>query len=316
MDKPLHVVTPLIHSTALSSIAGRDVFLKLENVQPSGSFKIRGIGRTMQEAVKSGAKQFVGSSGGNAGMAMAVAAKRLGKKLTIFIPSSTLPFMVERLRGEGAEVVVAGANWNEANNAALAANESPDTFFVHPFNQASTWKGHESLVEELQLQLDIVPACVITCVGGGGLAMGLLQGMDKVEGWEKVQLIAMETEGANCLIAARKAGHLITLPGITSVATSLGALAVEETLLKYCLKKPWKVLSNQVTDKQAKDSCVKFANDQRLLVEPACGAALSAIYSGLVREMENELGEGPVVMVVCGGNIVTPDLIEMWKNEK
>ena len=94
----MHVVTPLIHSTALSSIAGRDVFLKLENVQPSGSFKIRGIGRTMQEAVKSGATQFVGSSGGNAGMAMAVAAKRLGKKLTIFIPSSTLPFMVERLR--------------------------------------------------------------------------------------------------------------------------------------------------------------------------------------------------------------------------
>ena len=76
------------------------------------------------------------------------------------------------------------------------------------------------------------------------------------------------------------------------------------------------MLSNQVTDKQAKDSCVNFANDQRLLVEPACGAALSAIYSGLVKDMKNELGEGPVVMVVCGGNIVTPDLIEMWKNEK
>ena len=98
MNKPLHVVTPLIPSSALSKLAGRDVFLKLENVQPSGSFKIRGIGRTMQEAVKKGAKQFVGSSGGNAGMAMAVAAKQMEKKLTIFIPTSTLPFMIEKLK--------------------------------------------------------------------------------------------------------------------------------------------------------------------------------------------------------------------------
>ena len=98
IDRPLHVVTPLIRSSALSLLAGRDVFLKLENVQPSGSFKIRGIGRTMQEAVKSGAKEFVGSSGGNAGMAMAVAAKQMKKKLTIFIPTSTLPFMIEKLQ--------------------------------------------------------------------------------------------------------------------------------------------------------------------------------------------------------------------------
>ena len=97
-DKPLHVVTPLVHSSALSELAGREVFIKLENVQPSGSFKIRGIGWTMQEAVKNGAREFVGSSGGNAGMAMAVAAKQLKKKLTIFIPTSTLPFMIEKLK--------------------------------------------------------------------------------------------------------------------------------------------------------------------------------------------------------------------------
>jgi len=101
----LHVVSPLLHSQALSTIAGRQVFIKLDNVQPGGSFKIRGIGLTMQEAVKDGAKQFVGSSGGNAGMAMAVAAKQLGKKLTIFIPRSTKAFMVKRLEAEGAEVV-------------------------------------------------------------------------------------------------------------------------------------------------------------------------------------------------------------------
>merc|ERR1712243_288851 len=89
MEGPLHVVTPLVHSPALSQLAGgREVWLKLENVQPGGSFKIRGIARTMQLAVQKGSKRFVGSSGGNAGMAMAVAARRLSKEMTIFIPTS------------------------------------------------------------------------------------------------------------------------------------------------------------------------------------------------------------------------------------
>ena len=133
--------------------------------------------------------------------------------------------------------MVAGSNWNEANQAALAANESPDTFMVHPFNQPSTWAGHSTLIYELDDQLDTAPACVVTCVGGGGLAMGLLQGMDEIERWKNVPLITMETDGANCLLAARRAGQLVTLPAITSVATSLGALAVAENLLQYCLEK-------------------------------------------------------------------------------
>jgi len=315
IDRPLHVVTPLIRSSALSLLAGRDVFLKLENVQPSGSFKIRGIGRTMQEAVKNGAKEFVGSSGGNAGMAMAVAARQMKKKLTIFIPTSTLPFMIDKLKAEGAIVVVSGSNWNEANRAAIAANESPDTFMVHPFNQPSTWEGHSTLIYELADQLETTPSCVVTCVGGGGLALGLLQGMDKQAGWDSVPLITMETQGANCLLAARRAGQLVTLPAITSVATSLGALAVAENLLLYCLDKPTKVISHEVTDSDAKRSCVKFATDQRLLVEPACGAALSAVYTGIIKKMQGKLDAGPVVMVVCGGNIVNVDLIEQWKGE-
>merc|ERR1719445_733645 len=170
MARPLHVTTPLIYSTPLSHIAGRDVFLKLENVQPSGSFKIRGIGLTMQRAVINGAKQFVGSSGGNAGMAMAVAAKQLNKKLTIFIPRSTKAFMVQRLEAEGAEVIVAGENWDATNEEAVKAAKEETTFLVHPFDQESTWEGHSSLVEEVKDQLGEAPSAIVTCVGGGGLA--------------------------------------------------------------------------------------------------------------------------------------------------
>ena len=74
---------------------------------------------------------------------------------------------------------------------------------------------------------------------------------------------------------------------------------------------PTKVISHEVTYQDAKTSCVKFATDQRLLVEPACGA----VYTGLVKKMQDKLGEGPLVMVVCGGNIVNIELLEMWKKE-
>ena len=93
----------------------RNVYLKLENVQPSGSFKIRGIGWTMQEAVRNGSLQFVGSSGGNAGLAMAYAAGKLGKKLTLFVPRTTPAFMEHKTIDEGAEVFLVRDNWAQAH---------------------------------------------------------------------------------------------------------------------------------------------------------------------------------------------------------
>merc|ERR1711971_613679 len=274
-DMSLHVVSPLLHSQALSTLAGRQVFIKLDNVQPGGSFKIRGIGLTMQEAVKDGARQFVGSSGGNAGMAMAVAAKQLGKKLTIFIPRSTKAFVVKRLEAEGAEVVVGGENWDAANEEAVKAAQEENTFLVHPFDQATTWAGHSSIVEEVNDQLCGAPAAIVTCVGGGGLAMGILQGMQKTDGWENTKLVCIEP------------------------------------LLDFCLDNPERVISIEVTDAQAKEGVVKFATDHRLLVEPACGAVLTSIYSQLLPP----LPPGPLVVVVCGGNLVTLDLVQEWATE-
>ena len=106
---------------------------------------------------------------------------------------------------------------------------------VHPFNQPSTWAGHASLVGELTSQLTERPACLVTSVGGGGLALGLLQGLD-TNHWGEVPLLTMETTGANCLLASRRAGHSVTLPRISSLATSLGALTVAPALLEICLR--------------------------------------------------------------------------------
>ena len=147
----------------------------------------------------------------------------------------------------------------------------------------------------------------------------------------------METHGANCLSAARSAGHSVTLPAITSCATSLGALTVADKLLEICLNQvicsktklqsmesqylyliymqPDRVISAEVSDAEAKSACVRFADDHRMMVEPACGSVLSSLYSGHLARMLPDLAPGPVVMVVCGGNIVNTDLLASWRNE-
>lgn len=107
------MVTPLLESWALSQVAGVPIFLKCENVQPSGSFKIRGIGHFCQEMAKKGCRHLVCSSGGNAGIAAAYAARKLGIPATVVLPESTSLQVVQRLQGEGAEVQLTGKRGQE-----------------------------------------------------------------------------------------------------------------------------------------------------------------------------------------------------------
>ncbi|TRY81067.1 hypothetical protein TCAL_13271 [Tigriopus californicus] len=322
--KVFHIRSPLIKSKPLSKKAGKDVYLKLDNLQLPGSFKIRGIGRTCQEAVLiNGAKRLVGSSGGNAGVAMAYAAEELGVPLVLFIPTSTPPIILERLKDyPGAEVRIAGTNWDAANQEAMTLLEQdPEAFFVHPFEQETTWQGHATLVDEIKEQLvqehsDLrVPASLITCVGGGGLAAGLIIGLQK-HGWTKVPLVCMETTGSQCLYQSVKQGRQVKLDAIETIAKSLGALAVCSKLLDLAKIHP--VIPKVVTDAQALDACFKFAQDHRMLVEPACGAVLSALYSDKLNDCETDIGgdASPIVVIVCGGNMASMDLFQMWKDQR
>ena len=117
--KSLHIRTPLIESLSLSKKWGRRVLLKLENLQPTGSFKIRGIGLLCQTGKSDGVEHFVSSSGGNAGYAAAYAAKQLGATITVFVPTTTPPDLRQRIELQGAEVKVAGDVWDETHQEAL-----------------------------------------------------------------------------------------------------------------------------------------------------------------------------------------------------
>ncbi|XP_028828778.1 serine dehydratase-like [Denticeps clupeoides] len=305
--KRFHIHSPLLESISLSKLSGTRVYLKMENVQPSGSFKIRGIGHLCQKLAGAGSdtRGVVCSSGGNAGLATAYAARKLGIPATIIVPLSSPELVVQKLRDHGATVKVLGKVWDDANTEALRLAEREGLTFVPPFDHPLIWEGHASLVKELKASLSEKPGAIVLSVGGGGLFCGLVQGLKEV-GWEDIPILCMETVGANCFNAAIKAGQPVTLPDITSKATCLGAKTVCRQAFEY--RKEVNLISELVTDQQTLEAMELFLDEERVLVEMACGAALAAVYSGLVQRLQ-KLGRLPnplssLVVIVCGGSSI------------
>ncbi|XP_061842936.1 serine dehydratase-like [Nerophis lumbriciformis] len=319
MDEHLHVNTPLLESVAMSKRVGTAVYLKMENSQPSGSFKIRGIGHLCQQ-LASTSKGIVCSSGGNAGMAAAYAARKMGVPATIVIPSSTPHLVVQRLRDQGATVKIVGKIWDDANAEALRLAETEGLTYVSPFDHPLIWQGHSSVITEAAASLGpgVKPVAVLLSVGGGGLLCGVVQGLKDV-GWADVPIIAMETAGADCLNASVKAGRRVTLDDITSEAKCLGAKTVCKQAFEYSQSKEVTVISEVVTDRQALHALETFLDEERVLVEMACGAALAAVYSGLVHRLQEEgrvaAHPGPLLVIVCGGSSIDMEQLFLLKRK-
>lgn len=303
----MHVVTPLIRSTPLSHAAGAEVWLKLDALQPSGSFKLRGIGRVAQHAKAAGATALVSSSGGNAGLATAVAGRALGLPVTIVTPTTTSAAMRDRLRAEGATVVVEGAAWDEAHTAATGLATALGAALIHPFEGEVLWAGHATLIAEAATQ-GPRPDAVVCAVGGGGLMCGVLQGLTDL-GWHDVPVIAAETAGAASFAAALAAGEPVEIPAITSIATSLGARRVAAAAVAWAARH--EVRSTVCTDRDAVNACVRFLDDHRLLVEPACGAAVAPVYG----RDPALAGAKTVWVVVCGGAGVSSSQLAAWQRQ-
>ncbi|XP_029972807.1 serine dehydratase-like [Salarias fasciatus] len=308
MSGHFHINTPLLESIKMSKLVGTTVYLKMENSQPSGSFKLRGIGHLCQQLAAQ-SKGVVCSSGGNAGMAAAYVARKMGLPATIVVPSSSPELVVQTLRDLGATVKIIGKVWDDANAEALRLVESEGLTYVPPFDHPLLWQGHSTLIAEMAACLGpgVKPGAVLLSVGGGGLLCGVIQGMKEV-GWTDVPVVAMETVGADCLNAAVKAGKVVTLDDITSEAKCLGAKTVCRQAFEYSQSSQPPIISELVTDQQALQAMQRFLDEERVLVEMACGAALAAVYSGVITRLQSEgrlpAALGPLMVIVCGGSSV------------
>ena len=299
---PLHINTPLVESLPLSLTAGRAVWLKLDALQPPGSFKIRGIGLACETYLQHGATRFVSSSGGNAGLAVAYAGRKLGVPVTVVVPETTSTRARELLTLEGAELIVTGASWQEANEHALSL-VGPTDAFLHPFDNPLLWQGHATMIDEVaQSGLNgLRPDAVVLSVGGGGLLCGVAEGLHR-NGWGDVPILGIETEGAASYHAALQAGQPVEIDKITSIATSLGAKRVCDTAFAWSQKHP--IRSVLVSDQSALSACRRFLDDHRILVEPACGAALALAYDHYNHPAELAAYK-TVLFIVCGGATAT-----------
>ena len=304
--KHLHIETPLVESQTLSQGSGRTVRLKLESMQPPGSFKIRGIGLACQEYLRRGAKRFISSSGGNAGIAVAYAGRCLSVPVVVVVPETTSERAKALIQQEGADIRVHGASWQEANTFALSLVEKSDAF-LHPFDDPLIWRGHASLVDEVAAA-GVKPDAVVLSVGGGGLLCGVLEGLYR-NGWSDVPVIAVETKGAASFAYSIRAGYRIELPAITSIATSLGARRICQQAFSWSKVHP--IRSIMVSDRAAVAACIRFLADQQIVVEPACGASLAAVYD---RAPELDRFKS-ILVVVCGGSTATVEQLKQWERE-
>lgn len=299
----LHIETPLVASNALSAAAGRTVTLKLESLQPSGSFKMRGIGHACEVHARRGVRRFLSSSGGNAGIAVAHAGRALSKPVVVVVPETTTERARRTIVAQGADLIVHGASWQEAH-AHVLAMVGDDDAVLHPFDDPLVWTGHATMIDEIARQ-GAKPDAIVLSVGGGGLLCGVIEGLRR-NGWADVPVVAVETDGAASLHAAIAAGRPVALDAITSVATSLGAKQVAGRAFAWTREHP--VDSVVVSDAAAVDACLRFVDDHRIVVEPACGAALAVAYDAA----EALSAFHHVVVVVCGGATATIDQLQAW----
>lgn len=325
--------TPLVESTTLSRAAGCRIFLKLENIQPSGSFKSRAMGNQILSHLLKPENHhrpvhFYASSGGNAGLAAVCAARSLGYPCTVVVPVSTKPLMVQKLRNAGAaDVIQYGETFSEAGQYmkdVVMKNKNTDgeesegiddvvKIALHPFDNEPIWQGNSTIIDELVEQIPppageeeeevhagrALPVDAIVCsVGGGGLLNGLVMGIERHRAKAKmssaaaaaaddgaskpVHLVAVETKGTDSLATALESNELVSLPKITSQATSLGAIKVSERTFQYAVQPPpgVKVHSAVFSDAEAARGVLRLVDDERLLVELACGVCVEAAVGG------------------------------------
>ena len=302
--RALHLNTPLLAAPP-ELFGGRAAWLKMDALQPGGSFKRRGVGRLVQQRVAEGATAVVCASGGNAGMAATLAAAACGVPATVVVPETTAPTVREAIAARGATVRVHGTVWDEAHAHAVALARERGAVYVHPFDDPLLWEGHATLVDEV-VAAGVRFDAVVCSVGGGGLLAGIVEGLQH-NGLANVPVVAVETEGAASFAASVRAGERITLPAITSIASSLGARAVAPRLM--ALLREHEIVSLTVSDAQAVEACGRFAEACRVLVEPACGAALAVpeAHPALFERFSAPLFE------VCGGNGVTLAKLAAWR---
>jgi threonine dehydratase len=287
------VRTPVAESRVLSDVVGGPVHLKCENLQRSGSFKVRGayvrIARLAEEERERG---VVAASAGNHAQGVALSARLVGAKATVYMPEGAALPKVEATRGYGAEVIYAGRTVDEALAAAREHAQQTGAVIIHPFDHPDVIAGQGTIGLEILEQLPATGTIVVP-IGGGGLAAGLALAAKTLR--PGVRIVGVQAERAAAYPASLAAGHPVMVEPLTTMADGIavgcpGELPFE--LIHYLLDRVVTVSEEEIS--RALVLCLERAKQ---VVEPAGAVGVAALAA------HPQAFEPPVVAVLSGGNI-------------
>ncbi|MGB0935277.1 MAG: threonine ammonia-lyase [Alphaproteobacteria bacterium] len=267
------------------------LYVKLEQLQVSGSFKYRGVCNKLAQHSKEDLKKgIVAASGGNHGRAVAYAGWKNGIKTTIFLPTTTPEEKVEAIRRLGAEIIIEGTNLNEASNAARDFTKESNGIYLHPYDDKSVINGQGTIALEVLEDLPGLEEIIIP-IGGGGMMGGMATAIRAIK--PDVKIIGVEPEGCPTLYNSCKAGKIVSIESIT---TRVGTLAIKETSqMNFDLIQ--KVVDDivLVSDQDMLDASRWLWKEFGIAAELSGSAAISAILSGNIK-----LQGATSCAIVCG----------------
>lgn len=268
-----------------------ETYVKCENLQRTGAFKIRGAVNRISKLPKT-CKGVTASSSGNHAQAVALAARMRGMKACIVMLDQSVPHKVEGTRSYGAEVILGGNNSVLITERAEREAAERGYVFVPPFNDPDIIAGQGTVGLEIFQDLKDVKAVVVQ-IGGGGLSSGVATAIK--ESNPKIKVFGVEPTGASAMRASLDAGKLVTLPSVDTIADGLKPTRVGNLTLEHVGKYADDVVL--VTDEEILAATRHLILKEKLVVEPSGAAALAAVMSGKLK-----LPKGPVAIILSGGN--------------
>lgn len=284
--------TKLVQSEYLSEMTGNKVYLKPENMQVTGAYKIRGAYYKVSTLSKEEReKGLITASAGNHAQGVAYAAKKFGCRAVIVMPTTTPLIKVNRTKGYGAEVVLYGNVYDEACAYAMDLAEKEGMTFIHPFDDETVATGQGSIAMEILQELPTVDVILVP-VGGGGLLAGISTLAKMLN--PKIRVIGVEPLGANCMQESIKKGEVVTLPRIDTIADGTAVKTPGKTIFPYIQQNVDEIIT--VDDSELVVSFLDMLENHKMVVEN----------SGLltVAALKHLDAEGKkVVAVLSGGNM-------------
>jgi threonine dehydratase len=286
--------SPCQISHDLSELAGHPIYLKLENLQRTGAFKERGaLNRLLQLTPEERAHGVIAASAGNHAQGVAFHAARLGIRAWIVMPQPTPLVKVSATRGFGAEVILHGANYDEACEEATRLQQEKQLTFIHPFDDDEVIAGQGTIGLEVLEQLPDVDAIVVP-IGGGGLIGGVACAVKEAR--PEVRIVGVQTERLASMLRAVEAGTPVTLPAQATIADGIAVRRAGERTFPLVQRYVDEIVT--VDEEEISSAILVLLEKEKTLAEGAGAAALAALLQG-----KTHLRTEKTVALVCGGNI-------------